>query len=205
MRPAVPGWHRCLLYSLVSGRREAAQKLMHHPCPHALLRPHLTPPTHPPQVADLIKSDRLNRLNAVVNRVAEERAQRFAGRDLEVLVEGPNPRDSSQVGLERGAGQHAGVLLCKGLLHHIAAIGPHGRSEATSASCRCLLSQLSGLGGLLTAPPLPSPPCRAQAVGRTRHNKLCYFPGDGAALKGQLVHVHIDRVHAYTLYGRMLD
>ncbi|KAI7842407.1 hypothetical protein COHA_004046 [Chlorella ohadii] len=91
------------------------------------------------QVADLIKSDRLNRLNAVVNRVAEERAQRFAGRDLEVLVEGPNPRDSSQ------------------------------------------------------------------AVGRTRHNKLCYFPGDGAALKGQLVHVHIDRVHAYTLYGRMLD
>lgn len=52
-----------------------------------------------PQVADLIKSDRLNRLNAVVNRVAEERAQRFAGRDLEVLVEGPNPRDSSQVGV----------------------------------------------------------------------------------------------------------
>lgn len=36
------------------------------------------------QVADLIKSDRLNRLNAVVNRVAEERAQRFADRDLEV-------------------------------------------------------------------------------------------------------------------------
>jgi tRNA-2-methylthio-N6-dimethylallyladenosine synthase len=31
------------------------------------------------QVADLIKADRLNRLNAVVNEVAEERAQRFAG------------------------------------------------------------------------------------------------------------------------------
>lgn len=28
--------------------------------------------------------DRLNRLNRVVNEVAEERAQRFAGRDLEV-------------------------------------------------------------------------------------------------------------------------
>lgn len=40
------------------------------------------------QVADLIKSDRLNRLNAVVNRVAEERAQRFADRDLEVRFEG---------------------------------------------------------------------------------------------------------------------
>ena len=50
------------------------------------------------QVADLVKADRLNRLNAVVNRVAEERAQRFAGRDLQVLVEGPNPRDASQVG-----------------------------------------------------------------------------------------------------------
>lgn len=31
------------------------------------------------QVADLIKADRLNRLNAVVNEVAEERAQRFKG------------------------------------------------------------------------------------------------------------------------------
>ena len=39
---------------------------------------------HLPQVADLIKMDRLNRLNAVVNAVVEERAQRFANRDLEV-------------------------------------------------------------------------------------------------------------------------
>lgn len=31
------------------------------------------------QVADLVKADRLNRLNAVVNEVAEERAQRFTG------------------------------------------------------------------------------------------------------------------------------
>ncbi len=36
------------------------------------------------QLADLVKLDRLNRLNAVVNEVAEERAQRFAGRKLEV-------------------------------------------------------------------------------------------------------------------------
>ena len=34
------------------------------------------------QVADLIKADRLNRLNAVVNEVAEERAQRFKGEPL---------------------------------------------------------------------------------------------------------------------------
>lgn len=48
------------------------------------------------QVADLIKADRLNRLNAVVTEVASERSQRFLGRTLEVLVEGVNPRDSKQ-------------------------------------------------------------------------------------------------------------
>ena len=48
------------------------------------------------QVADLIKADRLNRLNAVVTEVATERSQRFMGRTLEVLVEGVNPRKSSQ-------------------------------------------------------------------------------------------------------------
>eukprot|EP00882_Tetradesmus_deserticola_P007205 GHRQ01007586.1.p1 GENE.GHRQ01007586.1~~GHRQ01007586.1.p1 ORF type:complete len:553 (+),score=200.10 GHRQ01007586.1:187-1845(+) len=48
------------------------------------------------QVADLIKADRLNRLNAVVTDVATQRSQRFLGRTLEVLVEGVNPRKSSQ-------------------------------------------------------------------------------------------------------------
>lgn len=38
------------------------------------------------QVADLIKMDRLNRLNRIVNDVAEERAQRFLGQDVEVHV-----------------------------------------------------------------------------------------------------------------------
>jgi tRNA-2-methylthio-N6-dimethylallyladenosine synthase len=47
-------------------------------------------------VADLIKADRLNRLNAVVTEVATQRSQRFQGRTLEVLVEGVNPRNSSQ-------------------------------------------------------------------------------------------------------------
>jgi tRNA-2-methylthio-N6-dimethylallyladenosine synthase len=91
------------------------------------------------QVADLIKADRLNRLNDVVHAVAEERAQRFAGRTLEVLVEGPNPRDDRQ------------------------------------------------------------------AMGRTRHNKLCFFDGDGHALFGKLVMVQIELVRAYTLFGSMVD
>ena len=42
----------------------------------------------PDQVADLVKTDRLARLNAVCLEVAEERAQRFRGRPLEGLVEG---------------------------------------------------------------------------------------------------------------------
>lgn len=61
------------------------------------------------QVADLIKADRLNRLNAVVNRVAEERAQRFAGRNLQVLVEGPNPRDPEQVRVHGLRVRHVGA------------------------------------------------------------------------------------------------
>lgn len=51
----------------------------------------------------------------------------------------------------------------------------------------------------------PLPPVPPQAMGRTRHNKVFFFPGDGEKLKGQLVHAHVDRVLAYTLYGRMLD
>lgn len=45
------------------------------------------------QVADLIKADRLNRLNEMVRYYAGKRSERFMGRELEVLVEGPNPED----------------------------------------------------------------------------------------------------------------
>ena len=100
-------------------------------------RPNTPAATADEQVADLIKADRLARLNAVVQEVAEERAQRFLGRDMEVLVEGPNPKAAGQ------------------------------------------------------------------ARGRTRHNKLCYFDGDGDALFGQTVKVRVEHVRAYTLYGTM--
>ncbi|KAI8471262.1 MAG: hypothetical protein J3K34DRAFT_417624 [Monoraphidium minutum] len=90
------------------------------------------------QVADLIKADRLNRLNAVVTEVATERSQRFLGRDLEVLVEGVNPRNPDQ------------------------------------------------------------------AFGRTRHNKLAYFDGDGNDLRGSLVSVRIDQANAYSLFGSIV-
>lgn len=91
------------------------------------------------QVADLIKADRLNRLNAVVMEVATERAQRFQGRTLEVLVEGVNPRNPNQV------------------------------------------------------------------FGRLRHNKLVYFDGNGAELRGKLVMVKIGQCNAYSLFGDMVE
>ena len=40
-----------------------------------------------------------------------------------------------------------------------------------------------------------------QAMGRSRHNKLVFFPGNGKALKGSLIKVHIDEIRAYTLSG----
>ena len=42
------------------------------------------------------------------------------------------------------------------------------------------------------------------AFGRSRHNKLVFFDGDGEELRGKLVTVHIDRVHAYSLYGTLV-
>lgn len=90
------------------------------------------------QVADLVKADRLARLNAVVMEVVEERSQRFLGRELEVLVEGANPKAAGQL------------------------------------------------------------------QGRSRHNKLVFCDGDGAALKGQLVKVHIKEARAFSLFGDMV-
>ena len=44
------------------------------------------------QVADLIKLDRLHRINALVNECAEERSSRYLNTVQEVLVEGVNPK-----------------------------------------------------------------------------------------------------------------
>lgn len=50
----------------------------------------------------------------------------------------------------------------------------------------------------------PNPKVAGQAMGRSRHNKLVFFDGDGAALTGELVTVFVDRVHAYSLFGRQV-
>lgn len=38
-------------------------------------------------------------------------------------------------------------------------------------------------------------------MGRTQHNKIAFFDGDGLELKGQLVTIKVTDVKAYTLYG----
>ncbi|AFY38408.1 tRNA-i(6)A37 thiotransferase enzyme MiaB [[Leptolyngbya] sp. PCC 7376] len=49
------------------------------------------------QLSEEVKSDRLQRLNRLVNQKAAERSERYAGRVEAVLVEGQNPKNPNQV------------------------------------------------------------------------------------------------------------
>ena len=60
-------------------------------------RPNTPAATWPDQVEDHVKVERLQELNALVERTAKERSQRYLGRVEEVLVEGINPKDPSQL------------------------------------------------------------------------------------------------------------
>jgi tRNA-2-methylthio-N6-dimethylallyladenosine synthase len=64
------------------------------------------------QVPHELKVARMERLVAVVQRRARERAQRFVGRTLEVLVEGPSRTDPSRL---RGRSRHNKVVNFDGL------------------------------------------------------------------------------------------
>jgi tRNA-2-methylthio-N6-dimethylallyladenosine synthase len=64
------------------------------------------------QVPHDVKVQRLERLVEVIQRRAQERAQRFVGRRLEVLVEGPSRTDPSRL---RGRSRHNKVVNFTGL------------------------------------------------------------------------------------------
>src|SRR5437588_840048 len=68
--------------------------------------------TLPDQVPHEVKVQRLERLVEVVQRRAFDRAQRFVGRALEVLVEGPSRTDPSRL---RGRSRHNKVVNFTGL------------------------------------------------------------------------------------------
>jgi tRNA-2-methylthio-N6-dimethylallyladenosine synthase len=86
--------------------------------------------TLPDQVEHEVKIERMERLLEVVQRRARERAQRFVGRTLEVLVEGPSRNDPSRL---RGRTRHNKVVNFSGLAQpgEIVDIEIH---EATSQS-----------------------------------------------------------------------
>ena len=59
-------------------------------------RPNTPAADHPEQLPEPVKVERLQRLNALVERKARERSERYRGRVEQVLMEGPNPKDASQ-------------------------------------------------------------------------------------------------------------
>jgi tRNA-2-methylthio-N6-dimethylallyladenosine synthase len=68
--------------------------------------------TLPGQVPHEAKVERMERLVEVIQRRAHERAQRFVGRTLEVLVEGPSRTDPARL---RGRSRHNKVVNFDGL------------------------------------------------------------------------------------------
>jgi tRNA-2-methylthio-N6-dimethylallyladenosine synthase len=92
--------------------------------------------TLPDHVPHEVKVERLERLVEVVQRHAQERAQRFVGRTLEVLVEGPSRTDPTRM---RGRISHNKVVNFEGL----AAPGELARVEITGATSQTLSGQES--------------------------------------------------------------
>ena len=60
-------------------------------------RPNTPAADWPDQLPEDVKVDRLQELNALVERKARERSARYAGRIEQILVEGTNPKDPEQV------------------------------------------------------------------------------------------------------------
>jgi len=60
-------------------------------------RPNTPAATWPNQLSEAVKVERLQELNALVERKARQRSARYAGRLEQILVEGTNPKDATQV------------------------------------------------------------------------------------------------------------
>ncbi len=82
-------------------------------------------------VSHAVKRERMQRLVEAVQRRARERAQRFVGRTMEVLVEGPARRDPAQL---RGRARHNKAVNFEGT----AALGELVEVEITAATSQTL-------------------------------------------------------------------
>jgi len=87
-----------------------------------------------------VKVERMQRLVDIVQRRAAERAQRFVGRDMEVLVEGSSRTDPSRL---RGRSRHNKAVNFSGL----AAPGELIPVRITGATSQTLTGELSLLAG----------------------------------------------------------
>ena len=92
--------------------------------------------TLPDQVPHPVKVERMERLVEVVQRRARERAQRFVGRTLEVLVEGPSRTDPTRL---RGRSRHNKAVNFAGL----AQPGEFVQVEITGATSQTLAGEES--------------------------------------------------------------
>jgi tRNA-2-methylthio-N6-dimethylallyladenosine synthase len=98
--------------------------------------------TLPDQIPHEVAVERMERLVEVIQRRARERAQRFVGRTLEVLVEGQSRTDPARL---RGRSRHNKVVNFAGLgdpgeLVHVAITGATSQTLSGEAS---LLSRVS--------------------------------------------------------------
>jgi tRNA-2-methylthio-N6-dimethylallyladenosine synthase len=91
-------------------------------------------------VAHEVKVERMERLVEVVQRRAHERAQRFVGRTLDVLVEGPSRTDPAKV---RGRSRHGKTVNFTGLASpgEIVGVEVHSATSTTLAGEESLLSR----------------------------------------------------------------
>jgi tRNA-2-methylthio-N6-dimethylallyladenosine synthase len=87
-----------------------------------------------------VKVERMERLVEVVQRRAHERAQRFVGRTLDVLVEGPSRTDPSRL---RGRSRHNKTVNFTGLAApgEIVPVEVHAATSTTLAGEESLLSR----------------------------------------------------------------
>lgn len=87
-----------------------------------------------------VKVERMERLVEVVQRRAHERAQRFVGRTLDVLVEGPSRTDPSKL---RGRSRHNKTVNFTGLAApgEIVPVKVHAATSTTLAGEESLLSR----------------------------------------------------------------
>ena len=87
-----------------------------------------------------VKVERMQRLVEVVQRRAHERAQRFVGRTLDVLVEGPSRTDPARM---RGRSRHNKTVNFSGLARpgEIVAVQVHSATSQTLAGEESLLSR----------------------------------------------------------------